>query len=140
MCRLRSRGCRIAEFCGCICLTLVSCGVARAQQGQALPVGVSFEFTDSQIANSFDNSTQRKHIEEQVAAQFIQRLQSRFHYWTFATSAPNAKVTLKLGLNESDSQAVTLWASLLNASTEVMRWKAGVFPPGELIRSGMPVP
>jgi len=138
MSRPGSNSFRIVELCGCVCLALLANRFAQAQQGQALPVGVSFEFADPQIVSFFDSDTQRKQIEQQIGAQFISRLQSRFHYWTFAPTSATVNVSLKLGLRESESQTVALWTALLNGSREITRWEKVVYPPGELIRLGMP--
>ena len=124
------------EKCACVCLFVLACISAEAQQ--ALPVGLSFAFTDPQIVSFFDSDTQRQHAEQQITTQFITRLQSRLHYWTFAATSPTTKATFKLGLRESESQTVTLWAVLLNGASEVGRWEKVVYPPGELIRLGMP--
>ena len=138
MYQLLRQALRIAKLFACISLGLQAERAALAQQGQALSVGVSFEFAAPGIVNSFDNVAQRKQLEQQITAQFISRLQSRFHYWTFAPVSPDAKVVLKLGLGEG--AAVSIWATLVNGTTEVTRWEKVVYPPGDLIRLGMPVP
>lgn len=127
---------QIVDTCACVCLMLLACVSAEAQQ--ALPVGLSFAFSDPQIVSLFDSDTQRQQAEQQINAQFITHLQSRLRYWTFAATSATTKASFKLGLRESESQAVTLWAVLLNGSNEVGHWEKVVYPPGELIRLGMP--
>jgi len=129
---------QIAELSVCICLAMLAGRVAQAQQGQALPVGVSFDFTAPQVVSFFDDAAQRKQVEQAINAQFITRLQSRFHYWTFTPAAPDVKVTLRLGLLDADADTVWLWAALFTGTREIKRWERVVFPPGDLIRLGMP--
>jgi hypothetical protein len=138
MSQLGKKTLRIAEVSVCVCLAMAAERVAEAQQGQALPVAVSFDFTAPQVVSFFDDLAQRKQIEQQINSQFITRLQSRFHYWTFTPISPAVKVTLKLGLRDADADTISLWAALFSGAREIARWEKVVFPPGDLIRLGMP--
>jgi hypothetical protein len=106
-------------------------------QGQPLGVNVSFEFTAPEIKNAFDTAAERKSLEQAITSSMVSALQAHFHYWTFTGVPQPANATLKLGLRETD--AVMLWLTLVSATgTELKSWEAVIFPPGELIRRGIP--
>lgn len=106
-------------------------------QGQPLGVSVSFEFTESRIASAFDTAAERKSLEQAITAGMVSGLQTHFHYWTFTPASQPTNATLKLGLRETD--AVMLWLKLVSPTgTELKSWESVIFPPGELIRRGIP--
>jgi len=127
---------RVAECLLCLGIVVLQALPAQAQ-GQSLGVSVSFEFTAPEIVNSFDNLADRRSLEQDITKQSIARLQTQFHYWTFTSPPQTGNVTLKLGLRETD--AVTLWLKLLSSTgTQLKSWESVIFPPGELIRRGIP--
>lgn len=76
-------------------------------------------------------------MEQKITEQVIARLQSRFPYWKFQSADLIGNVSLKVGLKESDS--LTLWLKLLSATgKERGSWQGEIYPPGELVRRGMP--
>jgi hypothetical protein len=127
---------RVVE--GLLCAGMIVALVPLAPaQGQPLGVNVSFEFTAPEIVNAFDNANDRKSLEQDITSRIVSSLQTRLHYWTFTPVAQSANATIKLGLRETD--AVILWLKLLSPSgTELKSWDAVIFPPGELIRRGIP--
>jgi len=110
----------------------------HAQQGHALPVGVSFEFSEPKVVHSFDSTDNPSRLEGKITAQFISSLQSRFNYWTFATASGETNVVLKLGLEETTGGALALWLRLVKGSQIVKRWDATAMLPGEKMASGYP--
>ena len=129
---------QVARAAQVITLMIACAPAAYCQQGNALPIGVSFQFSEPKVVNSFDNADNRPGIEAKVTAQFISALQSRFNYWTFAPTTGDVSVTLKLGLEEKAGGALTLWLHLVKDVQTVKQWEAIAMPPGEKMASGLP--
>jgi hypothetical protein len=138
MSRMARTTLRVVEFCLCIWAVLNAPARTQAQPGQALPVGVSFEFADSTIMGSFERASDRIALERQVTDQLSTHLRARFHYWTFATASRETRITLKVNLF-TETGAVKVAAALMNGPDKVTSWDGVVFKPGETLTRGLPV-